>query len=88
MLNMVQDEGLVAGTARHNKGCNCKKSGCLKKYCECFQAGIYCGDNCKCIDCKNFEVAHCGLLACMSDCVTARTLRYCTLDCLLACQAV
>ena len=46
----------MAGTARHNKGCNCKKSGCLKKYCECFQAGIYCGDNCKCIDCKNFEV--------------------------------
>ncbi|DBB11872.1 TPA: hypothetical protein ACH3X3_006019 [Trebouxia sp. C0006] len=51
----ASEEGTVAGTARHNKGCNCKKSGCLKKYCECFQAGIYCGDNCKCIDCKNFE---------------------------------
>ncbi|XP_022745065.1 protein tesmin/TSO1-like CXC 2 isoform X2 [Durio zibethinus] len=40
-------------SARHKRGCNCKRSSCLKKYCECFQAGVGCSPSCRCEGCKN-----------------------------------
>ncbi|KAA3487348.1 protein tesmin/TSO1-like CXC 3 isoform X4 [Gossypium australe] len=40
-------------SARHKRGCNCKRSSCLKKYCECFQAGVGCSLSCRCEGCKN-----------------------------------
>jgi hypothetical protein len=30
-------KGVVGDERRHNKGCNCKRSGCLKNYCECYE---------------------------------------------------
>ncbi len=33
--------------------CNCSKSGCLKKYCECYKNGQKCGSGCNCTGCKN-----------------------------------
>jgi len=33
--------------------CNCSKSGCIKKYCECFKSGGKCGTGCNCTECKN-----------------------------------
>jgi Tesmin/TSO1-like CXC domain, cysteine-rich domain len=34
-------------------GCTCKKTNCLKLYCQCFAIKIYCGNNCRCTDCFN-----------------------------------
>lgn len=35
------------------KGCNCKRSSCKKRYCECFADGKACGEGCSCNNCKN-----------------------------------
>ena len=33
--------------------CTCTKSSCQKNYCDCYKNGYLCGDQCRCMDCKN-----------------------------------
>jgi hypothetical protein len=51
-IGVVGEDG-EASDQVHLTGCNCKKSGCVKRYCECYQSGVKCTDKCKCCDCKN-----------------------------------
>ena len=35
--------------------CTCTKSGCNKKYCECYKNGSKCNSACRCVSCENSE---------------------------------
>ncbi|MED6209184.1 hypothetical protein PIB30_052336 [Stylosanthes scabra] len=51
--NMEEANLMTPSSARHKRGCNCKRSMCQKKYCECFQVGVGCSSGCRCEGCKN-----------------------------------
>ena len=42
-----------AATIKRKKGCTCKKTKCLKMYCECFSLGKVCTQDCNCLGCQN-----------------------------------
>lgn len=46
------DKKIIHGN-RHSRGCKCKSSKCIKKYCECFASNVDCTEYCECCDCKN-----------------------------------
>ncbi|KAK8797429.1 hypothetical protein WA158_004637 [Blastocystis sp. Blastoise] len=47
----LNSEG-VSVTPRQT-GCKCRRTECVKKYCECYSSGVPCTSLCMCQDCKN-----------------------------------
>jgi len=45
------DDG--SGAKGHLSGCHCKRTSCLKKYCECFTLAVPCTQRCRCLKCQN-----------------------------------
>ena len=56
----------------NNVTCNCKKSNCLKNYCECFQFGLKCTYSCGCVDCKNRNLFEKKLFFVENNCDTKK----------------
>ncbi len=53
-----QDKNNPSNNNNKNKEiifCTCSKSGCNKKYCECYKEGLKCNIKCRCIKCLNCE---------------------------------
>lgn len=53
MNNTNKNESMQPNHSVSQLICNCTKSNCSKKYCECFKQGKECGPLCRCVNCIN-----------------------------------
>ncbi|OEU18348.1 hypothetical protein FRACYDRAFT_183132, partial [Fragilariopsis cylindrus CCMP1102] len=50
---MITSSSSIADSYKASGGCTCKKSKCLKLYCQCFAMSATCGPKCRCQSCNN-----------------------------------
>jgi hypothetical protein len=55
------DHGSSSTWVNAAKSCNCKKSRCLKQYCDCFREHQLCTESCRCSGCLNTSIDRCEL---------------------------
>ena len=51
--NIVRNEENIENPKAQRVICNCTKSNCMKKYCECYKQNLNCNSLCRCIECRN-----------------------------------
>ena len=52
---LSRNKHAFAPSSVKQKRCHCARSRCVKKYCECFQQGVRCAEDCRCSSCENYE---------------------------------